>query len=166
MLNPATRIFDLTRLGFSTSILELSAGRKPHPLFQNICNDPYYIYRGGSSPSGLLIVPIWEDGMEVTAALETQGKLQVIRFNLELPNAYSVIAGSEQGLWADLFASLLDGWSRSEADPDAVAEDAVAPANPARPRVRRVHQTRVCRPPPWWRADPAENTGRPYRRFR
>ena len=126
MLNPDTRIFDLTRLGFSTSILELSAGRKPHSLFQNVCNDPYYIYRGGSSPSGLLIVPIWEDGMEVTAALETQGKLQVIRFNLELPNAYSVIAGSEQGLWADLFASLVDGWSRSQADPDAVAEAAKA----------------------------------------
>jgi hypothetical protein len=126
MLNPETRIADLARLGFSTPLLELSAGRTPHPLFQNICNDPYYIYHGGSSPSGLRIVPIWEEGMLLTAASEIETGLQVIRFSLELPNAYWVIARSEQGLWADLFASLVDGWSRSEADPDEVAEAARA----------------------------------------
>lgn len=126
MPNPETRILDLTRLGFSTPILELSAGRTPHPLFQTICNDPYYIDHGGSSPPGLLIVSIWEEGMLVTAASETENKLQIIRFSLERPQAYSVIARSEQGLWADLFASLIDGWSRSQADPDAVAEAAKA----------------------------------------
>ncbi len=126
MLNPETRIADLTRLGFSTPLLELSAGRTPHPLFQHICNDPYYIYHGGSSPSGLQVVPIWEEGMLLTAASETRNGLQIIRFSLELPNAYWVIARSEQGLWADLFASLVDGWSRSEADPDEVEEAAKA----------------------------------------
>jgi hypothetical protein len=126
MLNPETRIVDLTRLGFSTPILELSIGRKPHPVFQNICNDPYYIYHGGSSPLGLQIVPIWEEGMLLTAASETETGLQIIRFSLELPNAYSVIAHSEQGLWADLFASLVDGWSRSEEDLDEVKAAAKA----------------------------------------
>jgi hypothetical protein len=126
MLNPETRIAELTRLGFSTPLLELSAGRKPHSLFQNICNDPWYIYHGGRGPPGLELVPIWEEGTVVTAALETETGLQIVRFDLELPNAYSVIARSEQGLWADVFVSLLDGWSRSEADPDEVAEAAKA----------------------------------------
>jgi hypothetical protein len=126
MLNPKTRILDLTRLGFSTPILELSAGRTPHPLFQNVCNERYYIYHGGSSPLGLQIVPIWEEGMLLTAASETESGLQIIRFSLELPNGYWLVACSEQGLWADLFASLVDGWSRPEEDLDEVKSAAKA----------------------------------------
>ncbi len=64
--------------------------------------------------------------MLLTAAFETDNGLQIIRFSLELPDAYRVIARSEQGLWADLFSSLVDGWSRSQADPDEVAQAAKA----------------------------------------
>ena len=64
--------------------------------------------------------------MLLTAAFETENGLQIIRLSLELPNAYWVIARSEQGLWADLFASLVDGWSRAEEDLDEVKAAAKA----------------------------------------
>ena len=112
MLNPKTRISELSRLGFSQPILELSSGRKPHRIFEDICNNPYYIYHGGATPFNFPIIPIWEEGMMLTAVLESQDRNEIIEFSLESPDEYDIIAYNEQGLWANLFISLIDGWKR------------------------------------------------------
>jgi hypothetical protein len=126
MLNPETRISELSRLGFSQPVLELSAGGKPHPIFEDICNNPYYFYHGGSTPFNLPIIPIWEEGMMQTAVLETQDRNEIIEFSLESPDEYEVIAYNEQGLWANLFASFIDNWVRPEYDLSIVKEAADA----------------------------------------
>lgn len=120
MLNSKTRISDLSRLGFSSPILELSSGRKPHQIFEHICNDPYYIYYGGTIPFNLTIIPIWEEGMILTAVLERQERNEIIEFSLENPDQFEIIAYSEQGLWANLFASFIDDWKRPQYDLDIV----------------------------------------------
>jgi hypothetical protein len=124
MLNPKTRISDLSRLGFSPPILELSSGRKPHPIFEDICNDPYYIYHGGTTPFNLTIIPIWEEGMTLTAVLENQERNEIIEFSLESPDEFTAIAYCEQGLWANLFASFIDDWKRPEYNLDTVKDAA------------------------------------------
>ncbi len=125
MLNPETRIAELASLGFSQSVLEMSTERKPHHLFEGLCSDPYYIYHGGTTPFDLPVVPMWEDGMMLTAAWEFEGIKEIIQFSLESPDEYSVIAYTEQGLWADFFASMIDdGWAGIERDIKLVREAA------------------------------------------
>jgi len=124
MLNPDARIADLIRLGFSQAVIDLSSGRKPHPLFAFCCNDPHYIYHGGTTPFDLTIVPIWEDGTVLTAVLENGGAVEIIQFSLEEPDEYWVVAHTEQGLWAYLFGGMLDGWAGVEQDVAMVNEAA------------------------------------------
>lgn len=122
MLNPETRITELSRLGFSQPILELSSGRKPHSIFDDVCNDPFYIYEGGTTPFEMEVIPIWENGMVLTAAIEKPNGTEIVEYNLEAPEEYEIIAYSEQGLWANLFASFVDGWSREESSLNDIEE--------------------------------------------
>ncbi|MEP6901887.1 MAG: hypothetical protein ABJA66_09060 [Actinomycetota bacterium] len=127
MLNPETRISELSRLGFSQPILELSSGRKPHPIFEDTCNDPYYIYLEGSFiPFDLRVIPLWEAGIKQTAVWEKQDRIEIIEFSLESPEEYEVIAYSEQGLWAYMFAYFIDDWVIKAIDMNLVIEAADA----------------------------------------
>lgn len=114
MSNQKTRLEDLRALGFSEAMIAVASGAKPHSVFNDCCNAPHYIYHGGRGPKGMTIIPIWEEGMIVVAATGTKDRIKVIRFSLESPEDYTVWACSERGLWAELFASMLDDWYRPQ----------------------------------------------------
>src|SRR5215218_3477542 len=105
------RLRELSRLGFSKAVLDLSAGIMVTPLLRDICHEPYYIYQGGTTPSDLELTPIWQDTMMLTAVWVNMGRTEIIEYSLEAPEEFDVIAFTEQGLWAHVFANWAEAWA-------------------------------------------------------
>jgi hypothetical protein len=99
----------LRRLGVSDALVRQSAGEELHPLFWFRCQGPpQYSYAGAACPDGPLLIPLWDCDTSVTGVREQGGGLEFLRFSVEEPGDYRVLARTEQGLWATVFADLYE----------------------------------------------------------
>lgn len=122
---PAEQRLDALReFGLTEPLVRQSSGELVHPLLRFRCQGPpYYSYHGAGCPNGPLLVPIWDCGDTVTAVWKRSGRLEFIEFSIESHEKHGVLARSEQGFWATVFATLLeDSDEREESQlPEAAA---------------------------------------------
>jgi hypothetical protein len=102
------RLDNLRRLGLSEALIRQSGGDHVHPLLEFRCpGPPLYSYRGARSPEGPPLVPLWDCGDSVTGVWVRDG-LEFIEFSIEAPEEHTVLARTEQGLWATVFVHLYE----------------------------------------------------------
>ena len=103
------RLDTLRRLGLSDPLVRLSAGEELHPVFAFRCQGPPgRAYHGAGVPDGPPLAPLWDCGDTVTGVWEQGGRPEFIGFSVEAPDEYWVLAATEQGLWATVFADLFE----------------------------------------------------------
>jgi hypothetical protein len=111
------RLDVLRRLGLSEPLLRLSAGERLDPLFEYRCQGPpWFSYHHAGCPSGPPVAPLWDCGNSVTGVWVKEGQLEFVEFSIEDYEEYTVLAHTEQGLWATVFADLFE--DRDKLAPD------------------------------------------------
>ena len=119
------RTDNLRRLALSEALIRQSCGDHVHPLFQFRCpGPPFYSYHGAGSPGGPPLVPLWDCGDSVTGVWVRDGRLEFIEFSIEGHEEYTVLAHTEQGLWATVFVNLYE--DRDQLAPEAFRDAAGA----------------------------------------
>lgn len=104
------RIAELNAMGFTGGCLKLAGGRKPSG-FVDLCRVPYRIYTAFQVPCGPRVVPMWESAHSTTTTLARRhgdATLEIIEYNLESPDTWSVVAHNEQGALARCFLRVAD----------------------------------------------------------
>jgi hypothetical protein len=124
-----TRLDKLRQLGLSEDMLRLAVGDPPHQLFDFECVEPYEILpeHGGRPPDPDRFIPLWQDSSGlVIGCWEKAGRVEFIRFSLEWPDEYDVVAYSEQGLLARIFADIVQyvDWNDEAATVELLREAA------------------------------------------
>jgi hypothetical protein len=103
------RLDTLRQLGLSDALVRLSAGERLHPLFEFRCQGPpFYSYHDAGCPEGPPVAPLWDCGDSVTGVWVRNGRLEFIEFGIEGHGEYTVLAHTEQGLWATVFADVYE----------------------------------------------------------
>ena len=102
VISEESRLNEMRRLGLSEPVIRLSAGEIIHDLFRYE-EAPYYVYHDAEVPDGPDLIPLWDGSDMVTGVWEKDGRLEFIRFCIESPHEFSVLAKTEQGLLATLF---------------------------------------------------------------
>lgn len=98
------RMAELRRLGASAPLMRLAAGECLHEAFRDGCLGPArYVDHGAKAPEGPPWIPLWGRGTRVSGARQRSGGLEFIEFSIEAPDAFDVVAGTEQGFWATRF---------------------------------------------------------------
>jgi hypothetical protein len=108
---PEDQRLDVLRcLGLSEPLVRLSAGESVDPLFEYRCQGPpWYCYHGAHTPAGPPFAPLWDCCNSVTGVWEKDGRLEFLEFSIEdRDDEYTVLAHTEQGLWATVFADLYE----------------------------------------------------------
>lgn len=103
------RMAQLQRLGLSQALVRLAAGDCVHEVFRGHClGPPFRVYHGARVPEGPLLVPLWEQDGRVCGVWEVDGGLAFVEFSIELPDAFELVARTEQGFWATRFDFLVE----------------------------------------------------------
>jgi hypothetical protein len=119
------RIDSLRRLGLSEALIRQSSGDHVHPLFGFRCpGPPFYSYHGAGSPKGPALAPLWDCGDSVTGVWVRGVRLEFIEFSIEAHEKHTVLARTEQGLWATVFVNLYE--DRHDLAPEALRDAARA----------------------------------------
>ena len=112
------RMDGLRRLGLSEALVRQSAGESLDPLFSFRCQGPpHFSYHGAGCPDGPPLLPLWDCCDSVTGVRASDRRLEFIEFSIESSEEYTVLAHTEQGLWATVFVNLFE-------DKDYLAPDA------------------------------------------
>lgn len=120
------RIETIQRLGLSEALVRQSSGDYVHPLFNFRClGPPFYSYHGASSPEGPPLAPLWDCGDSVTGVWVREGQLEFIEFSIERPEESTLLARTEQGLWATVFVKLYEDEDKLGVDDFRDAANAV-----------------------------------------
>jgi hypothetical protein len=114
VVSEANRVATLREWGISEPLIRLACGEDIHPQFGiGFRGPPWYTYRSSDRsvrpPRGPRFAPLWEFGERVTGVWQKGGGLEFIRFSFGDPQAYEVLARTEQGFWAVVFDFLYEG---------------------------------------------------------
>src|SRR4029434_11246044 len=85
---------------------------------------PFYSYHGAGCPKGPVLAPLWDCGDSVTGVWIRGGRLEFIEFGIEGVAEYTVLAHTEQGLWATVLVNLYE--DRDDLGPEAFRDAARA----------------------------------------
>ncbi|HTK75143.1 MAG TPA: hypothetical protein VL371_07770 [Gemmataceae bacterium] len=125
VVEEAQRLDTLRRLGLSEALVRQSSGEPVHPLLAFRCQGPpFYSYHGAACPEGPPLAPLWDCGGSVTGVWVRGGRLEFIEFSIEAHEEYTILAHTEQGLWAAVFVNLYE--DRDDLGPDAFGDAARA----------------------------------------
>ena len=111
--NTDERLRQLEADGLLHSIVRLAAGDLLHPAFWHRCEPPWKLEAGGRAPAGPPFVVLWEQGDLIEGYWRQDGQLEFISFDIEAPDRFKVIAHTQQGLLAHVFADLYE-WERDD----------------------------------------------------
>lgn len=103
------RMPELRRLGASAPLMRLAAGECLHEAFRGSClGPPCYVYHGAAVPDGPPLVPLWDHGSRVAGLRAGPDGSEFIEFSIETPQAFEVVARTEQGFWTTRFDFLYE----------------------------------------------------------
>jgi hypothetical protein len=86
--------------------MQIFDGQMPHPALCDICASPFYIYARGTKLPSCDLVPLWENGVVVTALQAEANSSRVIQFSLEQPNSVEMLGPTFQSAAADVLIEL------------------------------------------------------------
>jgi hypothetical protein len=103
------RLPELRRLGLSDALIRQSAGEQLHDLLWFRCKGPpWYVYHGAGFPDGPPLLPLWDCCDSVTGLWDQADRMEFLEFSIECPEEYTILAHTEQGLWATVFVDLYE----------------------------------------------------------
>ncbi len=103
----AARLEGFRHLGLTDPLIAQATGEQMHPYLWYRCLGPSRLVdQRWTGSAGPLVYPLWDCADVVTAVWQPEGRLQFIELKGESPEKYSVLAESEQGLWARIFDQL------------------------------------------------------------
>lgn len=116
-LDPATCRGQLDALALPSAVLKIFDGKPPHPLLADCCAAPYYVFAADLPRLRAAVVPLWENGIVVTAYAPAGSGGHFVTFSLEAPDALHMIGSHFGAVVADLLLKL---WE------DEVTDDGLA----------------------------------------
>jgi hypothetical protein len=81
----------LRALSLPRIVMHIFDGQVPHPALCDICASPLYVYARGTKLPSCDLIPLWENGVVVTAFQAEANSSRFIQFSLEQPSSVEML---------------------------------------------------------------------------
>jgi len=96
----------LRALSLPRIVMHIFDGQVPHPALCDICASPLYVYARGTKLPSCDLIPLWENGVVVTAFQAEANSSRFIQFSLEQPSSVEMLGPTFQSAAGDVLIEL------------------------------------------------------------